>query len=98
MKIAIIGAGNIGSWMAKRLREKNEVAVYDKISERARKISGVSHLRSLIDLVQFQPELLLNAVTIQNTVSAFNSSKKFLSDNCILADVTSVKGNLGEYY
>ena len=98
MKIAIIGVGNIGSWMANRLKEKNEVAVYDKIQERAQKIKGVSLLHSLNDLAQFQPELLLNAVNIQNTVSAFNLAKRHLPHNCILGDVTSVKGNLSEYY
>jgi len=98
MKIAVIGVGNIGSWMANFLKEKNEVAVYDEIQERAQKINGVSLLYSLNELAQFQPELLLNAVTIQNTVSAFNSAKRHLPDNCILCDVASVKGNLSEYY
>ena len=30
MKIAILGAGNMGSWLARRLNRDHEVVVYDK--------------------------------------------------------------------
>ena len=47
MKIAIMGAGHMGSWLAKALSKENEVAVYDIDKEKAATIKEAKQLDSL---------------------------------------------------
>ena len=98
MKIAIIGAGKMGSWLAKALGNGNEVALYDRNPGKAQKIGGVKALRELPELADFAPELLINAVSLQNTVSAFKQVVAHLPKGCVICDVASVKTGLAEYY
>jgi len=44
------------------------------------------------------PELLINAVSLQNTIKAFESATPYLPDDCIISDVASVKGKIPEFY
>ncbi|MFA6489095.1 MAG: prephenate dehydrogenase/arogenate dehydrogenase family protein [Candidatus Micrarchaeia archaeon] len=98
MKIAIIGAGKMGCWLASALAEGNEVALYDKTPAKAQKIAGVKPLQSLPELAAFAPELLVNAASLQNTVEAFEQSVPHLPEGCVIADVASVKNGLADYY
>jgi prephenate dehydrogenase len=98
MKIVILGLGHMGSWFAENLKWKHRVAVFDRIPQRAEHLQEVIHLQRLEDIRRFQPELLLNAVNIQNTIEAFEAARSLLSEDCLLADITSVKGSLPEYY
>lgn len=98
MKIAVIGFGKMGSWLAKALAVENEVAVYDIDST---KTSNAGHLKVLpgpAEIEAFGPEMLINAVNLQNIVSAFESVVKYLTSECIISDVASIKGNLLQYY
>jgi prephenate dehydrogenase len=98
MKIAIIGMGKMGSWLAAQLAKQNEVAAYDRHPERAGAINGVRALKSLPELSAFAPELLINAVTLSGTIPAFEAAIPHLQKTCVLCDVASVKGGLAEYY
>lgn len=98
MKIVILGAGNMGRWFVRLLREKNEIAVYDLKKEKTADISDVSVLDRISDAEVFRPELLINAVSIQNTIDAFESAAPYLSHKCIVADIMSVKGSIQEFY
>lgn len=98
MKIAILGAGNMGKWFANRLKTDHNIAVYDRKRGLANSISGIEDLIEIPELKNFQPELLLNAVSIQNTSQAFDLAAPYLPDQCILADVMSVKGLIYQYY
>lgn len=98
MKIAIIGVGHMGRWLAQRLTGKHEVCVYDRDPSRCADISDPQILNKLPDLKGFNPELLINAVSLQNTVDAFESVSPYLSDTCILSDVASIKGKIPHYY
>ncbi len=98
MKIAILGAGNMGTWFALCLKETHEVGVFDLKRDRAQKIPGVTPFADLAQLEDFGPELLLNAVNIQHTVAAFQSALPLLTDSCVLCDVMSVKGKIPEFY
>lgn len=98
MKIAIMGAGHMGSWLAKALSKENEVAVYDIDKEKAATIKEAKQLDSLEQLGDFSPQMLINAVSIRHTVEAFRNAVKHLPKDCILCDVTSVKTGLEEYY
>jgi len=98
MKIAIIGAGKMGCWLAGKLASENEVALYDRTPSKAQNVAGVKALRGLADLPGFSPGLLINAVSLQNTVEAFEQSAPHLPKECAIADVASVKGELSDYY
>ena len=98
MKIAIIGAGKMGCWLAKALASGNEIALYDRTPAKAQKVPGVKILHDLPELAEFSPGLLINAVSLQNTVSAFNQAVAHLPKGCVISDVASVKAGLAEYY
>jgi prephenate dehydrogenase len=98
MKITILGAGNMGEWLAACLREKHEIGVYDEKIERSKSISGVLAFKEISEIENFQPELLINAVSIQNTISVFDAVASHLPEKCIISDVMSVKGKISEYY
>lgn len=98
MRIAILGAGNMGTWFATNLKEKHEIGIYDKKNERPKLILGVSAFSEISEIKNFQPELLINAVSIQNTIIAFESAAMYLPEKCIITDVMSVKGKISKYY
>ncbi len=98
MRIAIVGAGKMGSWFASALADGNEIAIYDSDPARAAAAGGAKALPGPGALAQFVPDLLLNAVSLQNTVAAFEEAAPHIGKGCILADIASVKGELQEYY
>jgi len=98
MRIAVIGTGNMGSWFARELCKDHEIAVYDKNPEKAKALKDVRILAELPELRDFRAEMLLNAVSLQHTVEAFESTKEYLPEDCLLCDVTSIKGELPAYY
>jgi prephenate dehydrogenase len=98
MKVAILGAGNMGEWFANMLKTNHDVGIYDKNIGLSEKISGVTVFREVSEIESFLPEMLINAVSIQNTKIAFDSAALYLNDTCIISDVMSVKGKINEYY
>lgn len=98
MRITILGAGNMGIWFANRLKSEHEIGVYDLNIEKANGISGVKIFGELLEIEDFQTEILINAVSIQDTVLAFESAVSYLPEECIIADVMSVKGKINEFY
>ncbi len=98
MKIAIIGVGHMGSWLARSFSEDNTVAVYDINKDKTKGLKDVTLLKDLSELANFKPELLINAVGIRDTVEVFKSLEIYLTKDCSLCDVASVKGEIPEYY
>ena len=98
MKIAIIGAGKMGSWLVESLCLDYEVGVYDKDKHRLKYFFNSHRFLSLKEIRNFNPAMVINAVTLNNTVSLFREIQPFLDRNCILADITSVKNGLWTYY
>lgn len=102
MKIAIAGIGNMGAWFARVLAKNHEIAVYDRDEKRIEPISqnGITVVicNSLKELAQWKPDLFLNAVSLQNTTAVFDEILPHLTENCIICDITSVKGDLPDYY
>jgi prephenate dehydrogenase len=98
MRIAIIGVGGMGYWLAREFSKSCEVAIYDRDSTKMRVLKDVIHLQSFEDLRSFYPQFLLNAVSLQNTVAAFEAASPFLSKDCLIADIASIKGEIPEYY
>ncbi len=98
MKILILGAGKMGTFFCDVLSFKHDVAVYDKDIKRLRFTFNAQRFTTLDEIKEFKPELLINAVTVKYTISAFNEVLPFLPDNCILSDIASVKNGLPEFY
>ena len=98
MRIAVLGCGKMGSWLANLLSGEHEVAAFDRNSANVSTLKNVAPLKTLEDLKKFSPQMLINAVSLQNTVSAFDSAVPFLSKECLICDVASVKQGLEEYY
>lgn len=98
MKIAVLGAGKMGTWLCDSLCEQHEVAVFDPDRSRLRYVFNTVRMTELEELTEFCPDLLINAVSLQHTRNAFEHTLPFLNDNCMLADIASVKNGLGQYY
>lgn len=98
MKIAIIGAGKMGSWLVESFCLEYEVGVYDKDKQRLKYFFNSHRFLSFDEIGEFSPDLLINAVTLNNTVKVFREIQPFLKKECILADITSVKNGLWSYY
>lgn len=98
MKILILGAGKMGSFFCDVLSFDHEVAVFDTDKNRLRFTFNAQRFTSYDEIKDFEPELLINAVTVKYTIEAFNSVLPYLPASCILSDIASVKTGLPEFY
>lgn len=98
MKILIMGAGKMGSFFIDLLSFDHEVAVYEKDPKRMRFTYNCQRFTKLEEVKGFTPELVINAVTVKNTLSAFCEILPYLSSDCIISDIASVKTGLKAFY
>lgn len=98
MRIAIIGAGNMGSWLVESLCLDYEVGIYDADRTKLKYFFNSRKFIYLEEIHDFAPDILINAVSLENTIPAFQEVMPTLSDSCILADITSVKKGLFDFY
>lgn len=98
MKICILGAGKMGTWLTDALCLQHEVAVYDREMERLKYVFNTQRLTTLEQIREFAPELVINAVTLKYTIPSFEAVLPFLPAHCILSDIASVKTGLHEFY
>ena len=98
MRILILGAGKMGSFFTDLLSFEHEVAVYDQEPQRMRFTYNCARFSSLEEVKQFEPQLLINAVTMKYTIEAFRAVMPFLPKQCIVSDIASVKTGLREFY
>ena len=98
MKIAVLGMGRMGAWLAGELSRGHTVAVYDIDPEKTAHPGGSVRLGRLEDLRPYRPDLLINAVTLHRTVSAFEEAAPYLDRACLICDVASVKERIADYY
>ncbi len=98
MRILILGAGKMGTFLTDALCLKHEVALYDPDTSRLRFVFNTQRLSELEQIREFNPELLINAVTIKFTIQAFEQVLPYISKDCILSDIASVKTGLPEFY
>lgn len=98
MRILVVGAGNMGAWFVESLCLDHDVAVFDTDKKKLRYFFNARKFISLNEIEAFQPELLINSVSLQFTQSAFDTLIPYLPETCILSDITSVKNGLKEYY
>ncbi|MDR0694189.1 MAG: prephenate dehydrogenase/arogenate dehydrogenase family protein [Prevotellaceae bacterium] len=98
MKILILGAGKMGTFLTDVLCLQHEVALFDIDSKRLRFVFNTCRMTRYEEIAAFEPELLINAVTLKYTVEAFRKVTPLLPPQCILSDIASVKTGLQEYY
>ena len=98
MRIAIIGAGNMGSWLVESLCLDYEVGVYDVDRSKLKYFFNSRKFLYFEEIMDFTPDLLINAVSLDKTLSLFDEIISYLPEKCIIADITSVKSGLAEYY
>ncbi len=98
MRIAVVGAGNMGSWFVESLCLDYEVGVYDSDRSKMKYFFNSRKFLYLEDLFEFQPDLLINAVSLENTVKVFEELVPYLGEDCIISDITSVKNGLSKFY
>lgn len=98
MKIAVLGTGHMGAWFIREFSENHEVAVYDIDKQKAEQLKCAGVLANLSDLQAFRPQLLLNAVTLKNTIAVFKESVPYLPEDCLISDIASIKGELPAFY
>ncbi len=97
-KIVVLGAGKMGSWLVDSLCLDYEVGVVDQDKTRLKYFFNSHRFLSFEEIRDFQPDLLINAVSLNNTIKVFREIDPFLPEDCIIADITSVKNGLQEYY
>ena len=98
MKILIMGAGKMGSFFADVLSFEHEVAMFDKDPARLRFTFNTLRFSKLEEIKEFEPELLINAVTVKYTIEAYKEVIPYLPERCIISDIASVKTGVPEFY
>lgn len=98
MKILVLGAGKMGSWLIESLCLDYEVAAYDSDLTRLKYFFNTVKLVSYEEIREFDPDMVINAVSLEITVPVFREVLPFLRQDCILADITSVKNGLQKFY
>ncbi len=88
----------MGSFFLDLLSFEHETAVYEKDPKRMRFTYNCQRFTKLEEIKEFRPNLVINAVTLKYTISAFKEIIPFIPDDCIISDIASVKTNLQEFY
>lgn len=98
MKILILGAGKMGTFLTDVLCMNHEVALYDTNPMNLRFVFHTYRMTTYEEIEEFRPELLINCVTLKYTIEAFENVLPHIPENCIISDIASVKTGLPEYY
>ena len=88
----------MGSFFLDLLSFEHETAVYEKNHERLRFTFNTLRFTSMDEVEAFKPELVINAVTVKNTITAFEEVIPHLPEDCIISDIASVKTGLKDFY
>ncbi len=94
MKIAVLGAGKMGRWLIRELASKHEVWVHDLDEARLEGLGRAKAARTIDELTGAGPEMLINAVSLKQTVPAFEAVVPGLRPDCLLADVVAIIGSV----
>ncbi|MCG8697856.1 MAG: prephenate dehydrogenase/arogenate dehydrogenase family protein [Bacteroidales bacterium] len=97
-KILVLGAGRMGAWLIDSLCMDYDVAVFEKDVERLKYLFNCRRFTQLEEIKEFDPEMVINSASLQLTVKAFEEVIPYISENCLLADITSVKTPVRDFY
>lgn len=98
MKILILGAGKMGTFLTDVLCLQHEVALFDTDPTRLRFVFNTLRMTQYEEIKEFEPELMINCVTLKYTFDAFDKVIPHLPKSCIISDIASVKTGMKEYY
>lgn len=98
MKILILGAGKMGTFFTDALCMQHEVGLFDTNPERLRFVFNTVRMTKPEEVEEFNPDLVINAATVKYTIDAFKMILPYLSKDCILSDIASIKTGLPEFY
>ncbi|MBW1680877.1 MAG: prephenate dehydrogenase [Deltaproteobacteria bacterium] len=98
MRIFVMGAGRMGAWLVEELCLDHEVAVYDRDPRKLKYFFRVERYTDVGEVRAFEPRILINAVSLPETLEAFDAALPHLPEDCILSDIASVKTGLRDYY
>lgn len=98
MKILILGAGKMGSFFTDVLSFDHETAVYEVDSKRMRFLYNTLRFTKPEEIKDFRPDLVINCVSLNNTIDVFRQVIPYLPQDCIISDIASVKTGLKEFY
>ena len=88
----------MGSWLVEALCLEHEVGVYDTDRNKLKYFFNSRKFIYLEDLFEYEPDMLINAVSLEYTQNVFEEVVPFLPQDCIISDITSVKNGLLNYY
>lgn len=88
----------MGTFLTDLLCINHDVALFDTDPKQLRFVFNTFRLTQYDEIVDFEPELLINCVTLKNTINAFDKVIPLLPPNCTLSDIASVKTGLKDYY
>lgn len=88
----------MGRWLVESLCLDYEIGVFDKDKSKLKYLFNSHRLLTLEELQKFNPDLLINAVSLEKTIDVFEQVLPYISEKCILSDITSVKNGIKEYY
>ena len=88
----------MGSWMVESLCLDYEVGVFDMDRSKLKYFFNSRKFLYYEEIMDFSPDLLINAVSLDQTIALFDEIISYLPESCILADITSVKSGLAGYY
>jgi prephenate dehydrogenase len=98
MRILIIGTGRMGAWLTEELCLDHEVCVHDSELSRMKYFIKVRRILDLAEARDFDPEMVINCVSLGDTVEVFKKVLPFIGPDCILADIASVKTGIADFY
>lgn len=88
----------MGTFLTDVLCIQHEVALYDTDPKKLRFVFNTLRLTQLEEIKEFEPELLINCVTLKYTIEAFEKVLPYIPKSCIISDIASVKTGLQDYY
>lgn len=88
----------MGTFLTDVLCTQHEVAIFDTNPKNLRFVFNTYRMTSYKEIEAFEPELLINCVTLKYTIEAFENVLPHIPDSCIISDIASVKTGLPEYY
>ncbi|HDZ40513.1 MAG TPA: prephenate dehydrogenase/arogenate dehydrogenase family protein [Bacteroidetes bacterium] len=97
-RILVAGAGNMGSWLAETLCLDYDVGVYDSDPRKLKYLFNTFRFKKLDEIVDFKPQLLINAEGLKQTIKAFDQILPYIPGDCIISDMASVKNGLAKFY
>ena len=88
----------MGALLGPLLAGDNKIAIYDTGPGAQDAPESFVRLGNPSAAAEFSPDILLNCTGPDSTIDSFNQFLPFLTPDCVVADIASVKSRLPEFY